>query len=156
MGKTEVGSGSLLMAYVHIAHDCLIGDNVIMANMATLGGHVEIGDWASLGGGVLVHQFTKIGAHAFIGGGFRAVQDVPPFVLCAEEPLKFQGINRIGLKRRGFSQEEMKIIKNTYLIYFRSALNRNDALAKIETEIPDTPYRNQILDFLRSSERGII
>ncbi len=156
LGKTEVGSDTLLMAYVHIAHDCIVGDNAILANMATLGGHVEIGDWASLGGGVLVHQFTKIGAHAFIGGGFRAVQDVPPFILCAEEPLKFQGVNRIGLKRRGFSVEERNIIKNAYQIYFRSGLNRNDALSKIETDIPPSEYKNQIIDFIRSSERGII
>ena len=88
------------MAYVHVAHDCILGNNVIMANMATLGGHVEIGEWASLGGGVLVHQFCRIGAHAFIGGGFRVVQDVPPFILAAGEPLCFGGTNRIGLKRR--------------------------------------------------------
>jgi len=154
--KTEIGSDCLLMAYTHVAHDCIVGNNVIMANMATLGGHVEVGDWASLGGGVLVHQFTRIGAHAFIGGGFRAVQDVPPFILCAEEPLKFQGVNRVGLKRRGFSVEERSNIKNTYQIFFRSGLNRNDALEKIETDIPESLYRNHILDFIRSSERGII
>ena len=156
LGKTQLGADCLLMAYVHVAHDCVIGDNVIMANMATLGGHVEIGDWASLGGGVLVHQFTKVGKHAFIGGGFRAVQDVPPFILCAEEPLQFQGVNRVGLKRRGFSVEERSIIKNTYQIYFRSGLNRKEALTKIETNIPDSKYRNQIVEFIRSSERGII
>lgn len=156
LGRTEIGSDTLLMAYVHIAHDCIIGDHVIMANMATLGGHVEIGDWASLGGGVLVHQFTKIGAHAFIGGGFRAVQDVPPFILCAEEPLKFQGVNRIGLKRRGFSAAERSVIKNTYQIYFRSGLNRKDALAQIETDVQPSEYKDQIINFIRSSERGII
>ena len=104
------------MAYVHVAHDCILGNNVIMANMATLGGHVEIGEWASLGGGVLVHQFCRIGAHAFIGGGFRVVQDVPPFILAAGEPLSFGGTNRIGLKRRGFSIDDRQIIKNTYQI----------------------------------------
>ena len=121
-----------------------------------LGGHVAIGDWAVLGGGVLVHQFTKIGTHAFIGGGFRAAQDVPPFILGAEEPLKFQGVNTIGLKRRGFSEEDRKLIKNTYRIYFRSGLNRQDALHKIESDIPMSPYKDQIIDFIRSSERGII
>lgn len=155
-GKTEIGTDCLLMAYVHVAHDCIVGNYVIMANMATLGGHVEIGDRASLGGGVLVHQFTKIGEHAFIGGGFRAVQDVPPFILCAEEPLQFQGVNRVGLKRKGFSVEERSIIKNTYQLYFRSGLNRTDALKKIESDIPSSPYKDQILDFIRSSERGII
>tara|TARA_B100001996_G_scaffold379577_1_gene365543 strand:+ start:1573 stop:2355 length:783 start_codon:yes stop_codon:yes gene_type:complete len=156
LGKTQVGSGVLLMAYVHIAHDCIIGDNVIMANMATLGGHVEINTGASLGGGVLVHQFTKVGTHAFIGGGYRVVQDVPPFILCAEEPLKFQGVNHIGLKRKGFSSDERALIKKIYHIYFRSELNRKDAIQKIENDIKPSSHRNQILDFLRSSERGII
>jgi len=155
-GVTQIGSDCLLMASTHVAHDCIVGDNVIMSNLSTLGGHVEIGEWAILGGGVLVHQFTKIGAHAFIGGGFRAVQDVPPFILGAEEPLKFQGVNTIGLKRRGFSVEERKLIKNTYQIYFRSGLNRQDALHKIESDIPMSPYKDQIIDFIRSSERGII
>mgnify|MGYP001024452092 FL=1 len=144
------------MAYVHIAHDCIIGDNVILANMATLGGHVEIHNGASLGGGVLVHQFTKIGAHAFIGGGFRVVQDVPPFILCAEDPLKFQGVNHIGLKRKGFSIEDRSLIKKIYQIYFRSKSNRSDALLKIENDINPSIYKDQILQFLRSSERGII
>jgi UDP-N-acetylglucosamine acyltransferase len=144
------------MAYVHVAHDCILGNNVIMANMATLGGHVEIGEWASLGGGVLVHQFCRIGAHAFIGGGFRVVQDVPPFILAAGEPLCFGGTNRIGLKRRGFSMEDRQIIKNTYQIFFNSKLNRNEALQKIESEIKPSNYKDQIFDFIRSSERGII
>ena len=126
-GETQIGSDCLLMASTHVAHDCILGDNIIMSNLSTLGGHVVIGDWAILGGGVLIHQFTKIGAHVLIGGGFRAVQDVPPFILGAEEPLKYQGINTIGLKRRGFSVEERKLIKNTYRIYFRSGLNRQDA-----------------------------
>jgi UDP-N-acetylglucosamine acyltransferase len=156
LGKTEIGKDCLLMASVHVAHDCIVGNNVIMANMATLGGHVDVGDWASLGGGVLVHQFCRIGAHAFIGGGFRVVQDVPPFILVAEEPLKFQGVNRIGLKRRGFSVDVRSIIKNTYQIYFRSGLNRKIALEKIESDIINNKYRDQIIDFLRSSERGII
>ena len=155
-GSTDIGNDVLLMACTHVAHDCILGDNVIMSNLSTLGGHVAIGDWAVLGGGVLVHQFTKIGAHAFIGGGFRAVQDVPPFILGAEEPLKFQGVNTIGLKRRGFSAEDRKLIKNTYRIYFRSGLNRQDALHKIESDIPMSPYKDQIIDFIRSSERGII
>ena len=156
LGETKVGSDCLLMASVHVAHDCRIGNNVIMANLSTLGGHVEIGDWASLGGGVLVHQFCKIGEHAFIGGGFRAVQDVPPYILAAEEPLNFQGINHIGLKRRGFSGKDRKIIKNTYQIYFRSGLNRKEALNKIDQDIEGSQYKERILKFFRLSERGII
>ena len=156
LGKTEIGSDCLLMAYVHVAHDCIIGNNVIMSNMATLGGHVRIGDWVSLGGGVLVHQFCRIGAHAFIGGGFRVVQDVPPFILGAEEPLTFQGINRIGLKRRGYSAEDRKNIKNIYHVFFRSSLNRQDALSKIKSDFSPSHYRDQIIDFISYSDRGII
>ncbi len=156
LGVTQIGSDCLLMASVHVAHDCIVGDHVIMANMATLGGHVEIGDWASLGGGVLVHQFCRIGVHAFIGGGFRAVQDVPPFILAAGEPLSFGGINKIGLKRRGFSKEEQKTIKYLYQLFFRSELNRNEAFKKIESEIKSSQYKDQILEFIHSSERGII
>jgi UDP-N-acetylglucosamine acyltransferase len=156
LGKTEIGQDCLLMAYTHVAHDCILGNNVIMANMATLGGHVEIGDWVSLGGGVLVHQFCRVGAHAFIGGGFRAVQDVPPFIFAAGEPLSFCGTNKIGLKRRGFSMEQRKIIKNSYQLFFRSELNRKEALQKIESEIEPSQYKDQILEFIRSSERGII
>ena len=114
LGQTHIGSDCLLMASTHVAHDCILGDNVIMSNLSTLGGHVEVGEWAVLGGGVLVHQFTKIGEHAFIGGGFRAVQDVPPFILAAEHPLMYKGINSVGLKRRGFSKEDRKSIKNIY------------------------------------------
>ena len=98
LGETRVGSDCLLMASTHVAHDCVVGDNVIMSNLSTLGGHVEVGDWAILGGGVLVHQFTKIGSHVLIGGGFRAVQDVPPFILAADHPLKYKGVNLVGLK----------------------------------------------------------
>ena len=156
LGKTQLGADCLLMAYVHVAHDCVIGDNVIMANMATLGGHVEIGDWASLGGGVLVHQFTKIGKHAFIGGGFRAVQDVPPFIISAGEPLRFSGINKIGLERRGFSKESRNLIKKAYRTYFMSKLNRGDAINKIKSELSKFEEIQKIITFIENSERGII
>lgn len=155
-GTTAIGNSTLLMAYVHIAHDCQIGNNVILANLVTLGGHVEIGDWASLGGGVLVHQFSRVGAHAFIGGGYRIVQDVPPFILAAGEPLRFGGINSVGLKRRGFSAEERGIIKKTYRIYFRSGMNRGDALKSIQSQLKGNRYVEQILAFIADSDRGII
>ena len=156
LGQTHIGSDCLLMASTHIAHDCILGDNVIMSNLSTLGGHVEVGEWAVLGGGVLVHQFTKIGPHAFIGGGFRAVQDVPPFILAAEHPLTYKGINSIGLKRRGFSQEDRKSIKNIYHMYFKSALSRDKSLNKIKTELPPSSIKDQIVDFIYTSDRGII
>ena len=155
-GKTIIGDDCLLMAYVHIAHDCIIGNHVIMSNMTTLGGHVNIGDWASLGGGVMVHQFCNIGEHVFIGAGYWAVQDVPPYILAAGTPLKFEGINSIGLKRRGFSIEGRKMIKDIYKLYFRSDLNRKDTILKIINGFPGSKYKTCILDFVQSSDRGII
>ena len=155
-GKTQVGSNVLLMASSHVAHDCLIGDNVILSNLATLGGHVEIGNWVVLGGGVLVHQFTKIGEHAFIGGGFGVVQDIPPYILAADNPLKFHGINNIGLKRRGFSHQSRKIIKDVYKIFFRSENNRKTALEVIKSQYPNNKIVKDIINFIKLSKRGII
>jgi len=155
-GTTTIGSNVLLMAYVHIAHDCIVGNDVIFANLATLGGHVEIGNWASLGGGVLVHQFTRIGEHAFVGGGYRAVQDVPPFIMAQGEPLQYGGINSIGLRRRGFSAEERNTIKAVYRKYFRSSLTRTDALKQIYDEFGKDSLAKAITDFIASSSRGII
>ena len=156
LGKTELGSNVLLMASTHIAHDCIVGDNVVLSNLATLGGHVEIGDWAILGGGVLVHQFTKIGEHSLIGGGFRAVQDVPPYILAADHPLRFIGVNIVGLKRRGIDKEDRRLIKEAYKIFFRSGLNRKTALEKIKLDFPETKVIQNILQFMNHSERGII
>jgi len=156
LGKTQVGSNVLLMASTHVAHDCLVGDNVIMSNLATLGGHVKIGRWAILGGGVLIHQFTQIGDHSLIGGGFRAVQDVPPFIVAANHPLTYKGVNIVGLKRRGFSKKDINLIKQAYKIFFRSGANRKEALKKIELELPKTKEIQTILRFLNHSKRGII
>ena len=156
LGKTQVGSNVLLMASTHVAHDCLVGDNVIMSNLATLGGHVKIGRWAILGGGVLIHQFTQIGDHSLIGGGFRAVQDVPPFIVAANHPLTYKGVNIVGLKRRGFSKKDINLIKQAYKVFFRSGINRKEALKKIELEFPKTKEIQTILRFLNHSKRGII
>jgi UDP-N-acetylglucosamine acyltransferase len=156
LGETRVGSDCLLMASTHVAHDCILGDNVIMSNLTTLGGHVEVENWVVLGGGVLVHQFTKIGKHSFVGGGFRVVQDIPPFILAAETPLSYQGINGTGLKRRGFSPDDRKIIKEIYKEYFHSKRNRNESISIIKEKIPESLFKNQILDFIESSKRGII
>lgn len=155
-GKTIIGNNVLLMASAHVAHDCIVGDNTIMANLSTLGGHVELGEWVNLGGGVMIHQFVKIGAQSFIGGGFRAVQDVPPFIIAAGEPLKFCGINKVGLDRRGFSEETRKIIKKAYRTYFMSKLNRNDALRKIKSDYPKSKEIKILIKFIESSTRGII
>jgi len=144
------------MASVHIGHDCIVGENTIMANLTTLGGHVEIGDWVNLGGGVLVHQFVKIGTQSMIGGGFRAVQDVPPFIIAGGEPLRFVGINKIGLKRRGFSKEVRSLIKKAYRIYFISKLNRGEAIIKIKSELSNSKEIQKIIEFIENSDRGII
>jgi len=155
-GQTEIGNDVLLMTSVHIAHDCIIGNGVIFANLVTLGGHVEVEDGASLGGGVLVHQFCHVGKYSFVGGGFRIVQDVPPFILAAEEPLMYKGINRVGLRRKGFTREEMTRIKQAYRIYFRSDLPRLQALDQMANQFGDDPHVQSILKFISASERGII
>ena len=153
---TSVGSDGIMLRGSHIAHDCIIGNNVVFANLVTLGGHVEVHEWSSLGGGVLVHQFCKVGSHSFIGGGYRIVQDVPPYILAAKDPLEYSGINRTGLKRRGFSLKDRNTIKGFYQYYFRSKLSRLEALKKAEHELSDDPIIKEILEFIRSSERGII
>ena len=156
LGKTEIGSDCLLMASVHVAHDCVVGSNVIMSNLTTLGGHVNIDDWAILSGGVLVHQFCNISKHAFIGAGALVTQDVPPFILAAGSPVEYSGINSVGLKRRGFSIDDRKELKNIYKMYFRSKNNRKENLSKIKKELASLKYTNLIVEFIKSSERGII
>ena len=156
LGETRVGDDCLLMAYSHVGHDSVIGNNVVMANMATLGGHVILNDWVSLGGGVLVHQFCQLGTQVFIGGGFRVVQDVPPYILAAKEPLKYQGINSIGLKRRGYDQKTRKDIKEIYQIVFGTNMNISQAIIEIKNKFKDSNHRNLILNFIENSKRGII
>ena len=156
LGKTEIGSDCLLMASVHVAHDCVVGSNVIMSNLTTLGGHVNIDDWVILSGGVLVHQFCNISKHAFIGAGALVTQDVPPFILAAGSPVEYSGINSVGLKRRGFSIDDRKELKNIYKMYFRSKNNRRENLSKIKNELASFKYTSLIVDFIENSERGII
>ena len=156
LGKTKIGSDCLLMASVHVAHDCVVGNNVIMSNLTTLGGHVNIDDWVILSGGVLVHQFCNISKHAFIGAGALVTQDVPPFILAAGSPVEYSGINSVGLKRRGFSIDDRKELKNIYKMYFRSKNNRKENLSKIKKELASFKYTNFIVDFIENSERGII
>lgn len=156
LGKTEIGSDCLLMASVHVAHDCVVGDNVIMSNLTTLGGHVNIDDWVILSGGVLVHQFCNISKHAFIGAGALVTQDVPPFILAAGSPTEYSGINSVGLKRRGFSIDDRKELKKIYKLYFRSKNNRKENLLKIKKELASLKYTDLIVEFIENSERGII
>lgn len=156
LGKSQIGSDCLLMAYVHVAHDCIIGDHAILANGVQLGGHVEIGEWAIIGGMTPVHQFCKVGQHCMIGGAYRAVQDVPPYIMATGEPLRYAGLNSIGLKRRGFSSETLSVLKKTYRLLFRSKLNLTQALERIENELEPIPEVKNVIDFIRSSERGLI
>ncbi|MBM4157543.1 MAG: acyl-ACP--UDP-N-acetylglucosamine O-acyltransferase [Ignavibacteria bacterium] len=153
---TVVGKNCFLMAYSHIAHDCKIGDNVIIANAVNMGGHVIIDDWAIIGGIVAIHQFCRIGKHAIIGGGFRAVKDVPPFILAGNVPLKYEGLNFVGLKRRGYTNEQIENIRNVYNIIYKSKYNVSDAIKKIKNEIEQTPEIKTITDFIEASSRGII
>jgi len=153
---TRVGKECLIMAYAHVAHDCHIGDHVILANAVNLAGHVTIEDWAALGGMVPVHQFVRIGAHAFVGGGYRVVRDVPPFVLVMGEPLQYAGINLVGLRRRGFSREQLAAIKRAYRILYQSKLNVSQALDHIRAEMEPTEEILKIIHFIEKSERGIV
>ena len=154
--KTCIGSYCLLMAYTHVAHDCLVGDRVILANGVQLGGHVSIGDWVIIGGLVPVHQFCSIGQHSLIGGGFRAVQDVPPYILAAGDPLAFRGLNIVGLKRRGFSKESIAALRKCYRVLYRAKLNTHQAFEKIYSEMIIIPEIQTVIDFIKNSQRGII
>lgn len=155
-GKTVVGKNCLVMAYAHVAHDCRLGDNVIMANAVQLGGHVEIGDWAIIGGGTVVHQFCKVGAHAMIGGGFRITQDLVPYALAAGYPLKVLGINKVGLERRGFPKDTLDALERAFRYLFRGKLNTSQAVEKVKTEFDSLPEIKMLLDFIVGAERGLI
>ena len=144
------------MTGVHVAHDCIIGNNVIIVNLVALGGHVEIDDWAILGGASNVHQFCKIGKHSMLAANSKIVQDVPPFILAGRHPVEYTGINTLGLKRRGFSQEDRTAIKKAYRYYFRSDLNASDSLQKIKSEFKGDKNIKEILSFMKNSNRGII
>lgn len=154
--KTVVGSRTLLMAYVHIAHDCMIGNNVILANAINMAGHVTIEDFASVGGMTPIHQFVRIGRYSFIGGGLRVPKDVPPYILAADEPLTYEGINRVGLSRRGFSAQTLLQLRRAYKLIYRSNLNVSQAITEIENTMELIPEIQEIINFIRTSERGII
>ena len=154
--KTIIGSNCLLMAYVHVAHDCIIDDKVILANGVQLGGHVEIGYHVTVGGMTPVHQFCKVGEHAFIGGGRIALQDIPPYILATGEPLQYAGINSVGLRRRKFSIDVRNNIKKAYKFIYKSNLNVKQAIEAIKENLKLTDEINKILIFLKDSDRGLI
>lgn len=155
-GTTAIGESCLIMAYVHIAHDCIIGNNVIIANSVQLAGHIEIQDYAFIGGTSAVHQFVKIGAHALISGGSLVRKDVPPYTKAAREPLSYCGINTIGLRRRGYSNEKINEVQEIYRHVYLKGLNNSKALDIIELEMPISKERDEIINFIRSSDRGIM
>lgn len=154
--KTVIGANCLLMAYVHVGHDSFIGNNCILGNTVQLAGHVLIDDFAIFGGACAVQQFAKVGAHAYIGGGSLVRKDVPPFVKAAREPLTYAGINSVGLRRRGYTNNQINEIQEIYRLVYLRGYNNADALDKIELELPSTKERDEILNFIRTSERGIM
>nr|WP_297783970.1 acyl-ACP--UDP-N-acetylglucosamine O-acyltransferase [uncultured Allomuricauda sp.] len=154
--KTVIGNNCLVMAYCHIAHDCVVGDGCIFSNNSTLAGHVTIGENVVLAGMVAVHQFVSIGNHAFVTGGSLVRKDVPPYVKAAREPLSYVGINSIGLRRRGFDSDKIREIQNIYRLLYQRNYNNSQAASIIEAEMEATPERDEILQFIRDSQRGIM
>jgi len=154
-GVTRIGSDNLFMAYAHVAHDCVVGNHTVFANCAALGGHVEIGDWAILGGLTAVHQFTKVGAHAFLGGGAIVTRDVPPYVMVAGNPAVPHAVNSEGLKRRGFTEEQIRHIRDAYRIVYRSDLKLAEALARLAPQADGRPEIRAFVDFIHASTRSL-
>jgi UDP-N-acetylglucosamine acyltransferase len=154
-GVTLIGSDNLFMAYSHVAHDCVIGNNTVFANCASLGGHVEIGDWVILGGLTAVHQFAKIGVHAFLGGGSILSRDVPPYVMVAGNPAVPHAVNVEGLKRRGFSEEQIRNIRDAYRIVYRSELKLAEALGQLAPRVDTQPEIRPFVDFIQASTRSL-
>jgi len=154
--KTVVGSNCLLMAYSHIAHDCLLGNHVIIANSVQLAGHVEIGDHAIIGGMAAAIQFSKIGAHTYIAGGTEVIKDVPPYIKAGRNPLSYVGVNSVGLQRRGFTSEKINSISEIYRNIYLRGLNISQATLIIENELPDSEEKKEIMQFIKDSKRGIL
>ena len=155
-GKTVIGNNNLIMAYCHVAHDCVLGNNIIMSNATQLAGEVEIDDFAIVGGGTLVHQFTRIGSHVMIQGGSKINKDIPPYIIAARDPIAFCGINSVGLNRRGFTPEQIHTIQEVYRILNQSGMNTTQALEAIEKQVPQSEERDRILAFVKASTRGIV
>ncbi|NNE29525.1 MAG: acyl-ACP--UDP-N-acetylglucosamine O-acyltransferase [Saprospiraceae bacterium] len=155
-GATVIGNNTLIMAYCHVAHDCVIHENCILSNCVNLAGHIEVGPKAVLGGLTAVHQFVRIGDHVMVGGGSLVRKDVPPYVKAAREPLSYAGVNSIGLRRRGFSKDQINNIRDIYRILYVKGNNTTQALQMIESSISDTPEKSNIIKFIKKADRGII
>lgn len=144
------------MAYSHVAHDCVVGNNVIISNASQLAGEVQVDDFAVIGGGTLIHQFTHLGSHVMIQGGSRINKDIPPYVKAGRDPIAYTGINSIGLRRRNFTNDQIRDIQEIYRYLYLSRLNVSDAVDRIEAELPATKERDEIIEFIRNSKRGIV
>ena len=155
-GVTRIGSNTLLMSYTHVAHDCTVGEHCILVSYVGIAGETDVDDWAILGGGTMAHQFSKIGKHAMVGGGSKINKDIPQFVLCGRDPRSYVGINIVGLRRRGFTSDQIRNIKDMYDIIYSSGNNVSDACAKVEAGFPQSEERDTILEFIRNSKRGIV
>jgi UDP-N-acetylglucosamine acyltransferase len=155
IGETRIGNDNLILAYSHIAHDCVLGSHIILSNVVNLAGHVELGDWVIMGGFAGAHQFSRIGAHAFIGNNTSVIQDVPPYVLAAGHPAEPRSVNIEGLKRRGFSEEQIRAIRNAYRVLYRSELRLEDAVAQLRTMAAEHGFLAIFVDFISQSTRGL-
>ena len=154
-GKTVVGDNCLIMAYCHVAHDCVVGNHVIMSNSGQLAGEVVVDDWAIIGGGALVHQFTHIGCHVMIQGGALVNKDIPPYCMAARYPISYEGVNKVGLHRRGYTSEQIDAIADVYRTIYDSGMNITQSLKEVE-KLPESPERDTIYNFVKASTRGIV
>lgn len=155
-GVTKIGNDVLIMSYVHIAHDCTIGNHCILVSYTGLAGETDVDDWAILGGNTMVHQFSHIGKHAMVGGGSKVNKDIPPYSLCGREPICYAGINIVGLRRRGFDSDKVRNIKDIYDTIYFQGYNITDGCTKVDAGFPPSEERDEILEFIRNSKRGIV
>lgn len=155
-GVTRIGDDNLFMAYTHVAHDCVVGSKIVMSNCATLGGHVHLGDWVIMGGFSGVHQFTKVGAHAFIANNAAVTRDVPPFVMAVGQPAQPHSINSEGLKRRGYTEQQIRNLRNAYKVLYRSDLRLEEALARLEEMAAAQPEVGELVQFIGTSTRSLV
>lgn len=155
-GVTKIGDDTLIMSYVHVAHDCRVGNHCILVSYVGIAGETDVDDWAILGGSTVVHQFSRIGKHAMVGGGSKVNKDIPPYALCGREPICFCGVNLVGLRRRGFESDTIRAIKDMYDTIYYQGNNVSDAVTKVDAGFPDTEEKAEIVNFIRNSKRGIV
>jgi UDP-N-acetylglucosamine acyltransferase len=155
IGETRIGNDNLLLAYTHVAHDCVLGNHIVLSNTVNLAGHVELGDWVIMGGFAGAHQFCKVGAHAFIGNNTSVIRDIPPYVLATGHPAEPRSVNVEGLKRRGFSEEQIRAIRNAYKVLYRSELKLEDALTQLRAMVAEHDCLATFVEFISQSTRSL-